>query len=69
MIAGHMIAVMVGRRPKTYMVCEGEAGAAMECLRKRLGMPLDVPLSPLPVSRAVMADHDLQPGHIKQLHL
>ncbi len=69
MIVGHMITVVSGRRPKTYMVCEADAAAAVECLRRKLGTPLDVPLSPLPVRKATMADHGLKPGQIKLLHL
>lgn len=69
MIAGHMITIVIGRRPKTYVVGEADPEQAVEQLRHKLGTSLDVPLSPMPVSKAVMAEHGLKPGQIKQLHL
>ncbi len=46
MIAGHLITVVQGKRPKTYIVCEADPGRAVEMLREKLGAPLELPLSP-----------------------
>lgn len=69
MIAGHMITVMIARRPRIYVVCETCPQEAVARLRHKLGEGLDVPLSPLPISDTIIADHGLRPGQMKQLHL
>jgi hypothetical protein len=69
MIAGHMITIVIGRRPKIYVVSEVDAEQAVARLRGKLGMAVDAPLSSMPVSKVVMAEHDLRPGQVKQLHL
>ncbi len=69
MIAGHLITVVQGKRPKTYIVCEADPGRAVEMLREKLGAPLELPLSPMAVSRAVTAEHGIGSGEVKLLHL
>ncbi len=69
MIAGHMITVVIGRRPKTYVVYEAAADAAVARLRRQIGPSCDAPISTLAVSATVMAAHGLAPGQVKLLHL
>jgi hypothetical protein len=66
---GHIITLVDGKWPKTYIIGEAERDKAIQILARKLKHPL-TPLPDLqPVSAEILKDHGIKPGQAKRFHL
>ena len=68
-VAGHMITLVNGRCPETYVVAEPDREKAIQILTGHLNNRSVRPLDPLPISAEGVRDYGVRPGQAKRLSL